>query len=484
MLSVAASPGYLPAAGEPDPLDILVVSINNPTTVEESLTAVLATRDKELLPLLEALSKNGRSEIRGLAVTALPDILDKQAAPLLLDRAMNDPDNLIRGKAIAYLTAMDAISAEQLSSLVKVQDERIQFVSARGLAKKNAQAEAAEVLKRLAESQDLRTAAMAKLSLLAMSYPEYLPQLEELLRDPNTPGPVIDILLQQMAEDKITPAKPLAEIVAIENDDWKLKLAAYDALAASSPQITDRITQAIEDSDRTVFRLGLLRILVNQPGAETAVQSLTSQPGSVGVVASFELARMKQDLPAAADKATEALAMKHPVVIDYMLARIKSDIADKKPNVAAYARPLTQYIQNTAGVDPSKLTSEHFYAARASTLLADIGSPEAFDALRRFINSGQNVTARAASAGLRWSTNPAACDIAAEAVTSDQDEIAINAAIMLGKFADPRGQARLRQVAANGDSQSAALTAMACWYLLKIDGKSLQAAEAMGTQFK
>ena len=87
LLLIVTTPACLPAAEDSDPTDMLVAMIKNSLTIEESLTAVLATRDKELQPLLEAMTQSGRSEIRGLAVTALPDILDKESVPLLIDRA-------------------------------------------------------------------------------------------------------------------------------------------------------------------------------------------------------------------------------------------------------------------------------------------------------------------------------------------------------------------------------------------------------------
>jgi hypothetical protein len=86
--------------------------------------------------------------------------------------------------------------------------------------------------------------------------------------------------------------------------------------------------------------------------------------------------------------------------------------------------------------------------------------------------------------GLLRSKNPAARDVMRPLLASPYEELATDAALLLGRFGDADAAGSLKAIAADRDKHSTLLLTMANWYLLKIDGRSKQVAETLAKTIK
>ncbi len=472
LTAAAAAVGQAPDAA----LKHLTEMLGEQVSAKVTLVVLRATKDPHVLPLFVAASRSADKEQRLFATVALREIGQKSAAEALFERLRNDPLMIVRAEALVQLLRLDAISPEQLIETLKTSDENIRCIACRALVQRGRGMDAARMLHQLARSKDLATACMARMSLLVMGYTEPLEELGKVMRSSETPPEVVSLILEQIREDKVAAALPLAEHVA-KSGPSRLRIRAYRALAAISSRATGTLYDAIGKSDKTVFRVGLLRMLSDRPDAREKLEALSTGRGAVSLLAKFELARNKGGFPAA-NAADKAIKLGHPVVINYVLDRAAGDIAKRRDQVSFYAAPLLTYVRSVS-TNPKSMGAEHRWAASAATLLADLGSPQAIAGLKSILTGRYSAITRTAGAGLLRSKNSDVCDLAQPLLKSPYGELVQDAALVMGRFADPRAKPYLLRIVTHPRRHPKALTILSSWYLLRIAGRTQQAGKQL-----
>jgi HEAT repeat protein len=500
------------ASSKPDALAVLTAALKDdklaPTTLLSLRAACTSgTDDKDLLVLFEALSRCGDKRLRLLATTTLAEIGGKDACPALVERLNNDPAMVVRSEALIHLLALGAVSDDQLRAALKLDDESIQCIAAKTLLLRHQPKEAKEVLQRLSQSKDLATACLSRLSLLTSGDASPRRALLEMAKDRKTPEDVLDLMLQQIAEEKTVWAKDMVEAVLRTEVSPMLKLRAYRTLAAVAPDVTAALVEAIETSDDLVVRVHLMRTLAQQKGCVTALLKMAKadEKDIACVLARLELARAGRDADKMSETLKEAFAMGHPVVVDYVLSDAREDLdgrvepparssavqtqpatrTERAPvNILrTYVAPLLEFI-DSAPTDPEEMLPIHRRTAAAVTWLADSDLKEATDGLEKVMSGKYSAILRAAAVGLGKSKNrQCALRLSRPLLQSPYRDMMEDGALNLGRWGDKDASAVLDKIVAN-PADMPVLRAMACWYSLRIQGRTKDAAKELAKVVK
>jgi hypothetical protein len=261
-----------------------------------------------------------------------------------------------------------------------------------------------------------------------------------------------------------------------------LRVLAYKVAAELSATGAATLHEALAGSKSMALRVRLLKVLASRDDAGRQLQNVAQGAGAAAVLARFELAR-RTGGPTAAQTVVDAVAQEHPVVIAYVLDRAREDIDAHGAKCDYYVPGLLAILR---GVDPRprRMQKEHYLAAGAASRLLALGTPSALAGLRSVLSGKTSAITRAAAAGLLRAKNPAACELARPLLKSPYGELANDAALALGHFADPGARGRLREVLANRKRYSPALVVLASWYLLKIDRQTKAAATRLAGLIK
>jgi len=464
-------------------LAVLQKLLSRKDTAGAALLALRASGDPELAVLFEAAARRGDVQQRQFALEVLQELGAQQARDVFLWTLHNDPDPDLRCQALAYLGAMKALSAAQLVELLNSPHEDLRLLAGRQLLLSGQGEPARQMLTNLAGSNDPATAAMAQVSLLSLGQPEGLESLCRLLEDPQTDPQVVVIVLEAAAEDGQTAMSQPALRVAQRAALLPVRLSAWRTYCQLCPVPTEELAGAIRGTDQTVLRVRLMWILAGRADAQAALEGLLTDSGVTGQLARFELARLKGDGQAAQEALRALLTAAHPVVIDYVLERAKADITGRKEASGFYAQPLLDLV---AGVDREarKMGPEHMRAARAATLVADLGTQEALAALARLLAGPFNAVTRTAAAGLVQTRNPSAAELARPLLGSPYEELSGDALMALGHMGDPEAAAGLQALLDRQDRHPVEMVALAGWYLLKVQGQQQAAAGALAESFR
>jgi HEAT repeat protein len=460
----------------------LTRALGDASRVHATVSALATTDDAALAPLLAALSRSGDKSVRLLATTALRGIEAEEATAALRQRLAKDPSMGIRAEALLALLARRAMSDDQLLEALDIPDEPIRSIAARELLRRKRAEEATGVLEKLAASGDAATAAMAKMALLGAGHRQHLPDLRALITRPQTSDDLVAMILGQIAQERIAAAAPLAAAVADSDRPRDVRLRAYRALAAVAPDAAATIHQAITKSRRLGFRVRLLRMLASVPGSAAQLASLQREKGAVGALARLEVSPAADAAKAASKAAREAVATGHPIVVEYVLNRAERDAAagDKPP--AVYVPALLAVMRSAPA--SGEMGAAHMRAARAVTLLVDIGTAEAVAGVKQRLAGRYSSAVRAAAAGLLKAKGAAAGDLARSLLDSPYPELANDAVLMLGRLGDKTVEKRLADLVAAGSRHGPTMAALASWYLLKMRGQAADAARALANGVK
>ncbi len=528
---------------KPDPLAVLAAALKDDKLAPTTLLALRAASapgedEKDLLVLFEAFSRCGDKRLRLLATTTLAQIGGKDACPALAERLSDDPAMVVRSEALIHLLALGAVSDDQLRAALKLDDESIQCIAAKTLLLRRQPKEARPVLQRLANSKDLATACLSRLSLLASGDDSPRKALLEMAKDRKTPEDVLDLMLQQIAEEKTASARDLAEAILGAEVSPMLKLRAYRTLAAVAPDATAALLEAIETSDDLIIRVHLMRSLAGQKDCALALRRLAQadEKDIACVLARLELARTAKDAGKLAEALKQAFAMGHPVVVDYVLMDARDDLdgrveppaqspagnaelpigsaktqpatradattktsltgppqaqtqpAARTPRapaeiLRAYVPPLLEFIDSVP-TDPEEMKMIHRRAAAAVTWLADSELKEADDGLDKIMSGKYSAILRASAVGLGKSRNRQTClRLSRPLLASPYRDMMEDGALNLGRWGDKDATKVMDQIVAN-PTELPVLRAMACWYSLRIQGRTKEAARELAKMVK
>lgn len=442
-----------------------------------ALAALRATGDRDLVPLFAALTRaTGRpNHIMGIA--GLAQLGGPQAIEALHHLARRDPSERDRTQALAELLAMEAANTELLLELSDSPVDGVRLVAARELVIRGRGREAGAALEKLVASADARTAAMARMSLLGLGRGKQYGPLAKILRDPATAARTVELLLGQIAEEKIAAAMDLAgEIAASRDRVDRFRLVAYRAIASGAGG-TAKLLDAIARSDRTVFRVYLFRILIKAEAKPDQWAPLAKGTGAVAALARFELARPRGGR-VAARAAADAVACGHPVVVVHVLNRAKEDVDSVGPGADWYTQVLLGMIRDVPA-RRGPVQWEGKAAGRAATLLGDLGTPGALAGLRSLLTGAKRERKLTVVGGLLGTENRAAALLVKPLLDSPYNSLSTTASLVLGRFAEPTAAKRLGAVIRHPHRHPPQIVTMACWYLLKIHKRTRPCVEQL-----
>ena len=463
-------------------VNYLLGSLNDAVRARRMIAALSVTGDKDLAPFFTALASSADKERRLAAIDTLIDLVGADAAPALLERLQKDPAMDVRSEALLGLLKLKAVSAEQLLEAIQIPDERVQCLAARALVLKGQGAKAAGTLKKLAASRSLATSSMSRMSLLGLGQTEHLPAVRAVLTDANTSPIILGLLLDQVSEEKVFAAIEPARAVAKSSLLAPVKMQAHKCVAELSNDPPGALREAIISSGEPVLCVLLLRVLADRDDSQAQLKVLSAGTDVAAALARMELARKDGGEPAAKAVA-EAMALEHPIVVDYVLDRAKKDVADRGQKADFYTASLLKYIQSVPP-NPKQMEEEHRRAAEAATLLIDLGTPAALEGMKGILAGRYSAVTRSAAVGLLKSGNRATCDLARPLLKSPYNELATDGALALGRFGDPGASDFLCDIVARPDRHRVELLAMASWYLVKIAGQTKTVADAMAKAVK
>lgn len=466
---------YIAHAETPTPEEMLAILLRSPQS-NATLVALASTEDDRLRPLFEALSRSAEVKQRLFALTVLAEKFGSKAAPVLSDRLF-DPEKSVRVRAMARLFGLKALTEMQIRQALASEDEEIRLLAANAFFRMGRGREALPVLEALSQSSTPGTACSASLCLVAMGRTESLRFLEAIVADPQTDEGLLSQILSQVGEEKIFPAVVLARRLAMEHPSIPVRARACSAIAEAEPAAGAFLYEIISGSDQILFNVNVLGMLATMDDAASWMEKLSADGGPVGVLARFDLARLRRQ-PELADRAREALMMGHPMVVDYVLERMEEDQKSRQPVAAPYQDALLVFIGETP-VKGTTMTELHYRLARASTLLAEMETPQASQGLKELLAQRYSSRVRAVAAGLLRVNKPSVCELARPLLESPYEELRTNAALILGRFGDQEAQEPLKEIVAYPERHPTALVAMASWYLLKVAGQDQVAVQSL-----
>lgn len=477
--STGSGPATAPSEPElaPGPLarQYLLLCQQDPNRKGAFLGALRATDDVELVPMFIAYSQSGDKQIRIFATAALAEIKGDAAVAAMFDRVMKDPMMAIRSQALAHLLEMKALSVEQLQQCLKIDDENVRCLAARGLVLAGHGDLAAETLTALTGSKDVTTSCLARMCLLGLGKKEQYEPLAKIFSDGGTSIDVVQILLEQIYEEKIAVAVPLAEGAATTHSSQNVRLLALRSMAEVSPTGAQKLLDAIRKSDSLVSRVVLFRALAAIKENRPYLAALIEETDAIGPLAKFELARAAGG-QGAAKAAADVAALRHPIVVAHMLDRIQQDIASGGSGAADVYTPVLAQIVRNVPEATGRVGQEQEAAAFAATLLADLGTENSLAELKELLAANQTDVKRAASGGLLKSKNAVAAPLAIPMLESPYDELAVTATLTLGRHANPAAANALAGLIRNHARFRPSIPVMASWFLLKIEKQSAAVA--------
>ncbi len=440
-----------------------------------ALAALRSTEDERLAPLFAALLRHADKHVRLFAASSMHLFDDEKTRTALRRCFREDPVMAVRSEAMLALDRIDDLTDQDLLAGIGMGDESIRCLAARMLVRRGKSGAAVGTLETLAESTDPATAALARMSLLGMDRYDRLDAIERTLTDDETPDGVVAMLMDAAAEGKVRPAAPLVRKVALGERSPQTRLRACRAVSVLAEDAPARLTELLLADDNPIFRVGVLRVLADRDDAAGTLPPIAdSQEGIVAALARFELARPAGD-DAARAAALEAAAMEHPIVLDYLLARAAEDLEEGPDRAAFYAPALRRIIDDTRGRGAG-MRPEHFRAARAATLLADLGTPEARANIEELLSGRYSARTRAVAAGMLRTDNERVCRVMVGLLDSPFQELSTDAALVLGRFGRAEARKPLTVVVAESDRRRPGLVVLASWYLLRVDGRCAPAA--------
>ncbi|MFP4104446.1 MAG: HEAT repeat domain-containing protein [Phycisphaerae bacterium] len=470
------------AAQDADPASVLRETISSDRDLWVAMVALRATEEEELVPFFIAATQAKDKKHRFQAIGALRDIGTAEAGKALVTVVRTDDDPTLRAEALVHAIAMEAISDAQLTEAMQQKDERVQSLAARELVARGKGKTAEATLRELVKSEDSRTAAMARLSLLKMGHKEQRDELKKLFEDAETPDSVIALMLEQIREEKIAAAAQLAAYGATKGRPEPVRLLAYKALDAVAGNASQLIATAIAGSDMVVYRVHLLEELADRKDAAGYLRALAKRKSDISEVIEFELARVTgaEDV----EQATlAAVKLGHPIVIRHVADRAAADVEELGAQADFYSPALLHFIQNV-NASTRKMTREHVLAAKAATVLIDLATPRATKGLKTILEGRYDAVKRAVAAGLLRSRSDLSTELAMSLLDSPYEEIHTDAVLTLARGGNAAADKPLRQILNHHKRNRPELNVLAAWFLARNTGRTSQAVRALTEKVK
>jgi HEAT repeat protein len=485
ILAGAALAQAVPSAATGKAREFFVSSLNDDVRLPIVLAGLRSVDDPAVLPIFTRLMESDDREIRLMATAMVRGACGGTAIPALQKRLAEDPSMAIRAKALVELEQLDGVSADALLAATRLDDQELRILAARGLVRLGQADQARPILQELTASRDTDTACFARMSLLGLGDKDQIEPLRQIILDPTTDPDLLILLLNQIRQEKITAAMPVAEYLAGTDQPRAVRIRAYMVIdeLGTPLEATTVLTEAIEKSDNTMLRLNLLRLLTAQSASKVSVKRIAQEDSITGAVARFEMARSIGGSVATTETRT-CLDLGHPVIVEYVLGRFAENLQADKHHAAFYVQPLLDYLGREELESPT-LTRRHERAAMAVELLANLGTKPAMDGLTRLLNDSASQARQKLIAGALYrSTNATTAELVRPMLKSGYPELRTLAALLLAKHNQPDAIPVLLDIQNTSRTHKADVLTLTNWYLLKLAGQAGPATIEIARQVK
>jgi len=430
------------------------------------LAGLRSTEDESLVPFFASLATSGDKKLRLTATSSVAMVGGNKAVLTLADRLMNDPSMLVRSEAIFQLKRLNAADKQLLTRALDIEDDAVKLIAARGLVEKGEKTAAAEVLKELTRSRDLSTSTLARMTLLGIGDSQQIKHLNKVILDKNTPHRLLMRLMHQARESKISAAGPLVDTLVDEKYPLQVRISAYMAKTAVSPESGKEIISEIQKSDNIVIQCNLMKIICTMENSSRLFKFLLKEKGLVGDMARFEIAvgTGGDDAKASLKKMLEP---GHPIIVDYVISRMGMDIEANNKKTDFYIGPLLHFVKN-ADISARRMTPTNIKITEIIKLMGQTDSAESVRAINDLLKEDNDKTLRElVTASLFRCDSEKICRIIHPLVKSPFPKLMKYATLILARHGDRRAIGPLVKLQASSLDSEIELLTLVNWYILK-----------------
>lgn len=461
-----------------DTVGYLSDCLKDPQRVMIALATLKSAGEDDALPIFQRGIESAHEPVRIYCLDAVADIMDKKAVPLLTRSLKSDESANVRAAALSRLMELKAAKPEMLTDLLNHKNEKLRCLTACALVRldKGTGNGLQATLEELAESTNPATEIMARVSLVKLGDTTQLAAIRRRISNPRLPEVVIALMCEQVSDQNVTAATGLLTDLASSRRSMGTRARALDALAEISPAAPGILLKAITEAKNPVYAARLLKLLADQDNAASQLLTIARADGTMAPLARFELTR-KNDPRALSGVTRRAIAGDSLLPAAYIIARAEQD-ANSRTLAPAYVPALSQWLTSLDGRSKS-FKAEHLHAAKATTVLVDIGLGEGLKTVHSLLQSRYSARTQAVAMGLVKADNSKAIPLAGPLLESAYPKLVRSAAMTLGRFGRESGREELVRIATAPEREGVPTACLANWYILKIDGETKVAAKTL-----
>ena len=456
--------------------DFFTAGLGDQKNIAIVLAGLRSTKSPSLLPLYKIFITSDDKALRMIATLQIAEIAGDKSVKMLRERLLKDPQMAIRVRALLELEKLKKLSEKDLDEAIKMNDQEIRLIAARALVRKRQFAKAKPVLRKLIKSKNQYTSVFARITLVRLGDRPQIAPLKKIALSNETDADLKLFMLTHIMEEKIEPLLPIVEELTEDTVSNKIRIRAFQALSVLSPQSLQKIARKITDSDSVYLQINLLRIIANSKNPDQIMRGLSKIKGVVGKVARFEYLRSLADQTTSI-AVQELLESQHPIVIEYVMNRMKDDIKKLGKKANFYTKPVLKYI-NSVKLTNKGMTRVHDQVAKAISLLGDLGSADALAGIKKILaREDKDTLVTLAVGALYRSTNKAVAPLVKPLLKNPLWNIKYYAALTLAKFGNKTAIPVLIEIQNSKNTQTVDLMTLANWYILELTGNAKTAFE-------
>jgi HEAT repeat protein len=465
-------------AGPCDAVGYLSRCLKNPRSLMVTLATLKATKDDAALPIFRRGLDSEHEAVRIFCLDVVSERMGKKALPLIKQTFLKDRSANVRAAALSRLMEHDAATASMLSDLLNHRNEKLRCLTACAMVRLGKGTTARSTLEELSVSTNPATEIMARVSLLKLGDTKQEDRIGRILANSRTHDVVIALMCEQVTDQNVSAAAGLLSKLAAGERSMGVRARAIEALAEVSDNATSVIAKQIDKAGNPVFAARLLKLLADRKDADGPLASIARSDKVLAPLARFELAR-RRDRRTFSDVTKRIIAGDSLLPAAYIIARAEED-ANSETLAPKYVPALSAWLASLDGRSKT-FKAEHLHAAKATTILVDVGQPEGIRTVKTLLGSRYSARTRAVAMGLVKAESTTAIALAGPLLKSPYPKLVSSAAMTLGRFGRRSGREELVRIATAPEREGLATACLANWYILKIDEEAKTAARTLAS---
>jgi HEAT repeat protein len=459
-----------------DAVGYLSRCLKNPKTVMVALATLKSAGGDETLPIFRRGLQSSHETVRIYCLDTVSEKMGKKAVDLLKKAFREDESPNVRAAALSRLMEHRAATPQMLAVSVNHKNEKLRCLTACAMVRLGKGSRVRSELDALTASSNPATEIMARVSLLKIGDTSQADRIRAMIRNRRMPDVVIALMCEQVVDQNVSAAGDLLVELVESRRSMGLRARAIEALAKVSDTAATTIAAQIEKSRNPVFAARLLKLLADQTNAAGPLRTIARSDDLLAPLARFELARA-EDGRDFAGVTKRVISSDSLLPAAYIIARAEED-ANSDTLAPKYVPALSHWLASLDGRTKT-FKAEHLHAAKAVTVLVDVGQPEGLRTIRTLLRSRYSARTRAVAMGLVKAESTTAIALAGPLLKSPYPKLVRSAAMTLGQFGRKSGREELVRIALAPEREGVPTACLANWYILKIDGEAKAAARTL-----